>query len=89
MPLLSHPPPCQQELSLSRCGIGDAGGRAIAEGLSLNHTLHLLDLSWNAMRGDTARALQVRASRVPACICSHPGRQAGRQAGGACVCDCV
>ena len=46
-----------QSLSLSRCGIGDGGGRSLMDALSNNNTLASLDVSWNALRVDSARML--------------------------------
>ncbi len=53
--------PCMQDLNVSRCGIGEAGGRALFEPLAANHTLLAIDVSWNALCGDAALALQVRS----------------------------
>lgn len=47
-----------RDLVLSRCGIGDPGGRALFEAIGSNHHLYAVDVSWNAMRGDTAKAVQ-------------------------------
>lgn len=44
---------------MSRCSIGDPGGRALFESLAANATLRSLDASWNAMRGESARGLEV------------------------------
>ena len=46
-----------RELSLSRCGITDGGGRVLMEALAENKRISHLDVSWNTMRGDSARAI--------------------------------
>ena len=48
--------PTPQELSLSRCSITDQGGAALMQALAAGY-LACLDVSWNSLRGDTARAL--------------------------------
>lgn len=40
---------------MSRCGVGEPGGRALFDALAHNTTLFALDASWNAMRADAAR----------------------------------
>ncbi len=56
-PSPKSPKPPTQDLNISRCAITDLGAvkifQALAEG-----SLASLDVSWNSLRGDSARALR-------------------------------